>query len=92
VRDPRVHSRPEEECHRENRSPDTEKPLEEFWMLTDSSWGAVQRTIEDFFSNKGVQEWWQLRKGWHTIQFAQVVDQMIVRACEPTGFAHYGPS
>jgi len=61
-------------------------------ILTDSSWGAVERTIEDFFSNKGVQEWWQLRKGWHTIQFAQVVDHMIVRASEPTGFAHYGSS
>ncbi len=58
-------------------------------ILTDSSWGAVERTIEDFFSNQGVQEWWQVRKRWHTIEFARVVDEMIARAGEPVAFAHY---
>ncbi len=61
-------------------------------ILTDSSWGAVERTIEDFFSNKGVQEWWQVRKRWHTIEFARVVDEMIGRSGEATAFAHYGTS
>jgi hypothetical protein len=58
-------------------------------ILTDSSWGAVERTIEDFFSSKGVQEWWQRRKRWHTIEFARVVDAVIARAGEPTAFSHY---
>jgi hypothetical protein len=61
-------------------------------ILTDASWGAVERTIEDLFSNKGVQEWWQLRRRWHTIQFAQVVDQVIARADKATAFTHYRAS
>lgn len=58
-------------------------------ILTESSWRAVECAIEDFFSNKGVQEWWPTRKRWHTVEFARVVDEMIARAGEPKGFAHY---
>lgn len=58
-------------------------------ILIGSSWGAVERTIEDFFCNKGVQEWWQTRKRWHTVEFARVVDEMISRAGEAKAFAHY---
>jgi hypothetical protein len=61
-------------------------------ILTDSSWGAIERTIEDFFANRGVQEWWQTRKRWHTVEFARIVDAMIARASEATAFAHYAPS
>lgn len=58
-------------------------------ILTDSSWGAVERTIEDFFAMKGVQEGWQWRKRWHTTEFARVVDAVIAHASEPTAFSHY---
>lgn len=58
-------------------------------ILTDSSWSAIERAIEDFFSNKGVQEWWRTRTRWHTVEFARVLDQIIARAGEPKGFAHY---
>jgi len=58
-------------------------------VLTDSSWRAIERSIKDFFSTKGVQEWWLTRKHWHTTEFARVVDTMIAHADEPTGFKQY---
>jgi len=57
--------------------------------LVDSSWGAVERTLEDIVANPGLQEWWPTRKRWHTVEFAHVVDDMISRASKPTAFAHY---
>ena len=58
-------------------------------ILIDSSWRAVERTLEDFVTNAGLQEWWLTRKRWHTSEFAKVLDEMIAGAGEPTAFAHY---
>ena len=58
-------------------------------ILIDSSWGAVERTLEDIVANRGLQEWWPLRKRWHTVEFARVVDEMIAQSGEPEAFAHY---
>lgn len=58
-------------------------------ILTDSSWGAVERTIEDFFSTEGVRQWWPTRKRWHTLEFARVLDEMISRGGTPSAFSHY---
>ena len=60
-------------------------------ILVDSSWEAIERTLEDFVTNRGLQEWWLTRKRWHTSEFGQVLDDMIARAQEPIGFAHYEP-
>lgn len=58
-------------------------------ILIDSSWGAIERTLEDFVAKRGLQEWWQTRKRWHTVEFAKVVDEMIARSGESQAFAHY---
>jgi len=58
-------------------------------ILTDSSWGAMARTFEDFIATRGLQEWWAKRKRWHTTEFARVVDEMIARAGPSVAFTHY---
>jgi hypothetical protein len=58
-------------------------------ILIDSSWGAVERTLEDFVANPGLQEWWPTRKRWHTVEFGRVVDGMMDRVGAPAAFAHY---
>ena len=58
-------------------------------ILIGSSWGAVERIIEDIVANPGLQQWWETRRRWHTTEFAKMVDQMIARAGEPTAFSHY---
>ena len=59
-------------------------------ILIDSSWGAVERTLEDFVANKGLQEWWKTRRRWHTTEFAEVVDEMIAQSGGAAAFDHYG--
>ena len=58
-------------------------------ILIDSSWGAVDRTLEDFVANKGLQDWWKTRRRWHTTEFAQMVDEMIARSAGPAAFDHF---
>jgi hypothetical protein len=58
-------------------------------ILIGSSWGAVDRIIEDIVANPGLKEWWETRRRWHTVEFARVLDDMIARAGSPTAFAHY---
>ena len=58
-------------------------------ILVDSSWDAIERILEDFVTNRGLQEWWATRRRWHTTEFAKVVDKMIACAGEPSAFAHY---
>jgi len=60
-------------------------------ILTDSAWGAIERTIEDFASSRGVQEWWPTRRRWHTVEFGRVVAEMMTRVeSSTTAFSHYG--
>jgi len=60
-------------------------------ILIGSSWAAVERTIEDFIAQPGFREWWERRRRWHTIEFAEVIDKIIKRGDKPTAFTHYKP-
>ena len=58
-------------------------------ILIDSSWGAIERTLEDIVANPGFREWWATRRRWHTLEFADVVDQMMTKAGQGKAFSHY---
>ena len=58
-------------------------------ILTESSWLAVERMLEDFITNHGPQEWWVTRKRWHPSEFVQMVDEVIARAGQSSAFVHY---
>ncbi len=58
-------------------------------ILTSELWDEIERTMSDFLAYKGIQEWWQTRRHWHTEGFARVVDEMIARGHEPTAYSSY---
>jgi hypothetical protein len=35
-------------------------------ILTGSWWRAVERTMNDLIAYPGVQQWWEVRRHWHT--------------------------
>jgi hypothetical protein len=45
--------------------------------------------MSDFLAYKGIQEWWQTRRHWHTESFARVVDGIIAKRQEPTAYSTY---
>jgi P2-related tail formation protein len=45
--------------------------------------------MSDFLAYKGIQEWWQTRRHWHTEAFARVVDGIIAKCDEPTAYSTY---
>jgi hypothetical protein len=58
-------------------------------ILTGSSWGAVKRTMIDLIAYPGVQQWWEIRKHWHTEEFDGVVHEIIAQDNKPKAFSAF---
>ena len=58
-------------------------------ILTDQLWGEIERTMTDLISYRGVQEWWETRRHWHTEEFARVVDGIIAKRSKPIAYSTY---
>ena len=58
-------------------------------ILSTELWDEIDRTMGDFLAYKGIQEWWQTRRHWHTEAFGRVVDGIIARCNEPTAYSTY---
>jgi hypothetical protein len=58
-------------------------------ILTGSSWGAVKRTMNDLIAYPGVQQWWEVRRHWHTEEFGRVVTEIIARGDKPKAFSAF---
>jgi hypothetical protein len=58
-------------------------------ILTDQLWGEIERTMTDLISYRGVQQWWETRRHWHTQEFARVVDAIIAKGGKPIAYATY---
>ena len=58
-------------------------------ILNTELWHEIDRTMSDFLAYKGIQEWWQTRRHWHTEAFARVVDEIIARGEKPTAYSTY---
>ena len=58
-------------------------------ILNTELWDEIDRTMSDFLAYKGIQEWWQTRRHWHTEAFARVVDGIIAKGAEPTAYSTY---
>src|SRR5262249_16193541 len=53
-------------------------------ILNTELWDEIDRTMSDFLAYKGIQDWWQTRRHWHTEAFARIVDDIIARGEKPT--------
>lgn len=58
-------------------------------ILNTELWDEIDRTMSDFLAYKGIQEWWQTRRHWHTEAFGHVVDGIIARGQKPTAYSTY---
>ena len=58
-------------------------------ILSTELWDEIDRTMSDFLAYKGIRDWWQTRRHWHTEAFARVVDGIIARCEQPTAYATY---
>jgi hypothetical protein len=58
-------------------------------ILSTELWDEIDRTMSDFLAYKGIQDWWQTRRHWHTEAFARVVDGIIARDEKPTAYSTY---
>ena len=58
-------------------------------ILNTELWDEIDRTMSDFLAYKGIQEWWQTRRHWHTEAFARVVEDIIARGKKPTAYSTY---
>jgi hypothetical protein len=58
-------------------------------ILNTELWDEIDRTMSDFLAYKGIQDWWQTRRHWHTEAFARVVDGIIARGEKPTAYSTY---
>ena len=58
-------------------------------ILSTELWDEIDRTMSDFLAYKGIQDWWQTRRHWHTEPFARVVDGIIARGEKPTAYSSY---
>jgi len=58
-------------------------------ILAESSWHAIERTMTDLISYRGVQQWWETRKHWHTEEFDRLVRAIIAKGKKPTAFSAY---
>jgi hypothetical protein len=58
-------------------------------ILNTELWDEIDRTMSDVLAYKGMQDWWQTRKHWHTEAFARVVDEIIARGDKPTAYSTY---
>ena len=58
-------------------------------ILTDQLWGEIDRTMTDLISYRGVQQWWNTRRHWHTEEFGRVVDGIIAKGSKPIAYSTY---
>ena len=58
-------------------------------VLGASSWGEIERTMNDLLAYPGTRQWWETRKHWHTDDFAHVVDKIIAQGSEAKAYATY---
>jgi hypothetical protein len=58
-------------------------------ILADELWGEIERTMTDLISYRGVQQWWDTRRHWHTEEFTRLVDAIIARGEKPKAYATY---
>ena len=59
-------------------------------ILTESSWGKVERTMGDLVACPGVQQWWHVRRHWHTEEFGKMIDALVTSRAEVKGLSIYG--
>jgi hypothetical protein len=45
--------------------------------------------MSDLISYRGVQQWWETRRHWHTEEFGRVVDAIIVKGAKPIAYSTY---
>jgi hypothetical protein len=57
--------------------------------LEPSHWEVIERMITDLISYPGTQQWWAVRRHWHTAEFASVVDQIISRRPTAGAYDHF---
>jgi hypothetical protein len=55
-------------------------------VLTESAWGKVERTMSDLVACLGVQQWWQVRRHWHTPEVGTIVSSRV----DSNGLSIYG--
>jgi len=58
-------------------------------VLTEASWGDLERTMSDFLAYPGTRQWWETRKHWHTGEFGQLVEKIIARNETPKLYSTY---
>ena len=58
-------------------------------LLTAPLWDGMERIMVDLLAYPGVRQWWEIRRHWHTEEFARLVDGIIAKAPEPTAYATY---
>jgi hypothetical protein len=59
-------------------------------ILTGSAWGKVERTMSDLVACPGVQQWWRVRRHWHTEEFGRMIDAIVTSRAAPKGLSIYG--
>lgn len=59
-------------------------------ILTGEAWGKIERTMNDLVACPGVQQWWQVRRHWHTEEFGRMIDTIIASSGEPKALSIYG--
>lgn len=58
-------------------------------VLGASSWGEIERTMNDLLAYPGTRQWWETRKHWHADEFARAVDEIMARGSEAKAYATY---
>jgi len=56
-------------------------------VLTESAWGKVQRTMSDLVACPGVQQWWQVRRHWHTTEVGTIIDAIVTSRADSKGLS-----
>jgi hypothetical protein len=61
-------------------------------ILAESSWAAIKRTMIDLIAYPGVQQWWEIRKHWHTEEFDGLIRDIIAQGNKPKAFSAFSLS
>jgi|ERR1043166_439763 hypothetical protein len=59
-------------------------------ILRGEAWGKIERTMRDLVASPGMEQWWAVRRHWHTEEFSRVIDGVIAEAAEPKALSIYG--
>jgi hypothetical protein len=59
-------------------------------VLAESAWGKVERTMSDLVGCPGVQQWWQVRRHWHTPEVGTVIDAIASSRADSKSLSIYG--